>query len=85
MFDSVLTTPPYEIKKTQNKNFFLIYIIKTMKYQQFWEQILHYVHTKVNLFGFITEYDKISRFMRIAFTLDILKFIQIEVNFSWIQ
>ena len=56
-----------------------------MKYQQFWEQILHYVHTKVNLFGFITEYDKISRFMRIAFTLDILKFIQIEVNFSWIQ
>ena len=28
----------------------------------------YYVHTKVNLFGFITEYNKILIFIRIAFT-----------------
>ena len=30
-------------------------------------KILYYVHTKVILFGFITEYDKILRFIQIAF------------------
>ena len=43
--------------------------------------ILFYVHTKVNLFRFITKYDKILRFMRVALTLDILKFIRIEVKY----
>ena len=28
----------------------------------------YYVHTKVNLFGFITEYNKILIFIQIAFT-----------------
>ena len=43
--------------------------------------VWYYVHTKVNLLGFITENDKILRFIRIASTLDILKFIRIEVTF----
>ena len=79
MLDRVLTIPPYEIKKkTQNKNLFLIYIIKSNKVSAILRATFILLHTKVNLFGIITEYDKISRFMRMAFTLDILKFIQRE-------
>ena len=55
------------------------------KAQDFRQVNLYYVHTKVNLFGFITEYNEILRFKRIAFPLDILKFIWIEVKFWWIR
>ena len=60
-----------------------IVVIINVHYQLFCRLSWFYLyctHIKLNLFGFITEYDKMWRFIRTAFTLDISKFMRIEVK-----